>query len=308
MSIPNFFKIYYNTPMPQDKFTATWVSNSSISDFLNCPRAYYLKNVWKRPETNHKVQLTTPPLSLGSAVHEVIEALSILPTNTRFTQTLIPKFEIVWEKYTGKLGGFFNVETEYKYKTRGQEMLRKLELNPGPLKNLAVKINMDLPHFWLDEENNIILCGKIDWLEYLPASPAGGEEKDGVNIIDFKTSKNDEHEDSLQLPIYYLLAASCQKRKVLSASYWYLENSLKPTQQALPDKDAALIKILKIAKEIKLARTLNKLSCPHNGCKHCEPLERIYKGGAEFVGVNSFGQDCFVLPLLQTENREGKIL
>lgn len=271
-----------------DKFSATWVSHSSISDFLKCPRAYYLKNVWKRPESKHKVQLVSPSLSLGSAVHEVVEALSVLPTESRFAEPLLPKFEIAWEKYTGKQGGFFDVETEFRYKSRGVDMIDRITKNPGPLLNLAVKINMDLPYFWLSEADNIILCGKIDWLEY-------DKERDGVNIIDFKTSKNEEKEDSLQLPIYLLLATNCQKRDVLGAAYWYLENSDVITPSKLPDYDGAVKQVLKIARDIKLARKFDKLFCPHGGCRTCGPLEKIFRGEAEFVGVNGFGQDCFVI-------------
>ena len=57
-----------------------------------------------------------------------------------------------------------------------------IEENPGPLRNLAVKIKSDLPSYWLSEEDNIMLCGKIDWLEYL-------KEEDAIHIIDFKTGK-----------------------------------------------------------------------------------------------------------------------
>ncbi|QQS44706.1 PD-(D/E)XK nuclease family protein [Candidatus Roizmanbacteria bacterium] len=93
----------------------------------------------------------------------------------------------------------------------------------------AVKIKEDLPHYWLSEEDNIILCGKIDWLEYLP-------ETDSVHIIDFKTSKYDEDGDSLQLPIYYLLVTNTQKREVSKASYWYLERNDDLTEKELPDE------------------------------------------------------------------------
>jgi ATP-dependent helicase/DNAse subunit B len=89
-----------------DKFTALWVSHSSISDFLQCPRAYYLKNIYKDPDTGRKFQITSAPLSLGSAVHEVIEALSEIPTQDRFRQSLLEKFETAWKKYHGKIGGF----------------------------------------------------------------------------------------------------------------------------------------------------------------------------------------------------------
>jgi len=154
--------------MVNDKYTATWVSHSSISDFLKCPRVYYLKNVYKDPRTGHKIQLMSPPLALGQAVHEVLESLSLLPKDTRFDKPLPERFEKAWQKISGERGGFSDKEEEERYKKRGQAMLERVVKDPGPLKNLAVKIKMDLPYFWLSKEDNIILCGKVDWLEYLP--------------------------------------------------------------------------------------------------------------------------------------------
>lgn len=240
-------------------------------------------------------------MSLGSAVHEVLEALSVLPATTRFNEPLVPKFEAVWKKFGGKTGGFLDIETENKYKQRGIDMLRRIEKNPEPLSRLAVKIDMDLPSFWLSEEDNILLCGKIDWLEYLP-------QIDSVKIIDFKTSKSEEKSDSLQLPIYHLLVHNCQKRKVDAAAYWYLESQDSPTPKELPDLDESAKKILKIARQIKLARSLKKFDCPLGGCKNCQPLERIFSGEAEFVGVNSFGQDCFILPQSPNSDSGGTII
>jgi len=89
-----------------DKFLATWVSHSSISDFLQCPRAYYLKNVYKDPKTRHKIQLMSPPLALGAAVHNVLERLSVLPTDQRLAVSLVKKFEEEWKNISGKRGGF----------------------------------------------------------------------------------------------------------------------------------------------------------------------------------------------------------
>lgn len=105
------------------------------------------------------------------------------------------------------MGGFVSKEEESTYKANGKIMIKNLIKKPGPLKNLAVKINQELPYYWLSEKDNIILCGKIDWLEYLPKS-------DSVHIIDFKTSKREEPKDSLQLPIYLLLVKSTQQRNV----------------------------------------------------------------------------------------------
>jgi len=274
--------------MAADKYTAVWVSHTSIHDFLECPRAYFLKNVYKNPDTGHKIKLMSPALSLGQAVHEVIESLSVLPTDKRFNESLVNKFEIAWKKVAGKKGGFLNRDVEQLYKNRGLAMLERVRKNPGPLKNLAVKIHMDLPQCWLSEEENIMLSGKVDWLEYLP-------ETDSVHIIDFKTSKNDENDDSLQLPIYNILVSTCQPRKVIGASYWYIERSDTPIEKKLPDLEESRERILKIARQIKTARALVRFKCEYGGCRACTPFERILKGEAELVGVDEYGRDTYIL-------------
>lgn len=272
-----------------DKYSAVWVSHTSITDFLQCPRAYYLKNVYKDPKTKHKIQLMSPPLALGQVVHGVLESLSTLPGSERFKESLVSKFERNWQAVTGKRGGFFDETTETTYKERGRRMLQQVMDQPGLLTGLAVKIKEDLPQFWLSEADGIILCGKIDWLAYLP-------ESDSVAIIDFKTSKNEENESSLQLPIYHLLVHNCQHRKVSKASYWYLETG-SLVDKVLPDIDQAHAQILKVAKEMKLARQLERFKCPkgEQGCFACRPFERILRGEAEFVGENEYRADIYVL-------------
>lgn len=286
-----------------DKYTAVWVSHSSISDFLRCPRAYYLSNVYKEPRTGRKISLMSPPLALGQAVHEVIESLSVLPVASRFKDSLAQKFANSWKKVSGKLGGFRDSDQESKYKQRGLDMLARVTNHPGPLTNLAVKINLDLPYFWLSEADNIILCGKIDWLEYLP-------DQDSVHIIDFKTSTKEENPQSLQLPIYHLLVHHCQKHPVAKASYWYLEHSDELTETSLPDLDTASERILKIAKQIKLARQLEKFSCPQGdaGCPACRPLETIIRGQAELVGTDSLNRSVYILPSPQEKQPTSTII
>lgn len=276
--------------MAQDKFSAVWVSHSSISDYLKCPRAYYLNNVYKDPGTGHKAKIMSPALALGQVVHEVIESLSVLPTAERFNEPLSKKYDRAWGKITGIKGGFHDEIQEEQFRERGRLMLKRVLDNPGPLKNLAVKIKMDLPYYWLSEEDNIILCGKLDWLEYL-------KEEEAVHIIDFKTSKQDEDPKSLQLPIYYLLASHCQQRKVVRASYWYLERNDTLTPKELPDPVESEALVLKIAKEIRLARKLSRYKCPQgdNGCRACKPLEAIQRHEATFVGVNEYNQDIYIL-------------
>jgi len=220
-----------NSSVP-DKYSSVWVSHSSISDFLRCPRSYFLRNVYKDPITGHKITVVTPPLALGGAVHEVIESLASLPTEERLKISLVKKLDPVWLKYTGKFGGFKNHSEEMEYRDRAIAMLINLQENPGPIIKPAIKIktgSLDLPNYYLSNEENIILCGKIDWLEYLP-------ESDSVHIVDFKTGKNEEDENSLQLPIYLLLATNTQSKKVTKASYWYLNKDEDIVEKRLPNK------------------------------------------------------------------------
>lgn len=233
--------------------------------------------------------MISPSMALGQAVHEVIESLSNLPVDKRFTDSINDKFEIAWKKVSGKKGGFTNEGVENEFKKRGKAIIDKIRKSPGPLKNLSVKIKMDLPHYWLSPEDNCILCGKIDWLEYIP-------ETDSVHIIDFKTSKYNEDENSLQLPIYYLLVKNCQKRNATKASYWYVERDDTPIEVLFPDINSAVEKLKKIAREIKLAKTFGKFKCPHeNGCYACKPMEAITRGEAVFVGVDEYKHDTFIL-------------
>jgi len=276
--------------MAKDKYSAIWVSHTSINDYLQCPRAYFLKNVYKDPKTGHKIQIMTPALALGQAVHEVLDSLSIIATDSRFDESLILKLDKVWPQFSGKLGGFQSIDEEHQYKERAKAMLRRVMEHPGPLKNLSVKIQQELPYYWLSEDENIILCGKVDWLEYL-------QDTDSVHIIDFKTGKKKEEESSLQLPIYHLLVHHCQKRSVTKASYWYLETDDDLTEKELPDLKDAHQKVSEVGRRIKLARKLDKLDCPHgsDGCFYCHSLERLLKGEGEMVGVNQ-QRDIYLMP------------
>jgi CRISPR/Cas system-associated exonuclease Cas4 (RecB family) len=290
--------------MQPDKFAATWVSHSSIRDYLNCPRAYYLNNVYKDPGSGHKIKIMSPALALGQIVHEVIESLSVLPTSERLKEPLVEKFRRNWKKVSGLKGGFRSEEQERQYFLRGEAMLTRVTHHPGPLARLAVKIQMELPYFWLSEPDNIILCGKLDWLEYLP-------DDNAVKIVDFKTGKRDEEASSLQLPIYYLLASECQKREVVGVSYWYIERNDELSPKELPDPIKAKTELLKIAKEIKLARKLDRLKCPQgeSGCRACRPLEAVVRGKATMMGVNEYNQDIYVVDEVSVVlERESEIL
>ncbi|MDP2665141.1 MAG: PD-(D/E)XK nuclease family protein [bacterium] len=278
-----------------DKYGAVWVSHSSMGDFLKCPRAYYLHNVYKNPDTGRKMTIVNPALTLGSAVHATLEALKILPVEERLHRDLLADFEKEWAtNASGKKGGFTSDTEEAMAKARGRLMVERVVKHPGPIAQKTVKLkesqNNMPPNFVLDEEENIILCGVIDWLEYVEAD-------DSIRIIDFKTGKNEENDDSLQLPIYLLLLGELQKRAVSGAAYWYLEKNDAPTEVALPDATKAREKVLALARRVKDVREKKEYECPRGpaGCFACQPYEAILRGEAEYLGVAGFGQDAYLV-------------
>ena len=264
-----------------------------MGDFLKCHRAYYLKNIYKNPKTGKKIGTISPALSLGSAVHEVLEGLIKYKTEERSAVPILEQFDKTWQRFVGKRGGFTDKAEEDAIKERGVEMIQRVKDNMEPLLQKTVKLpeskNGMPPNYFLSEEENIILCGKIDWLIWNP-------EDDSLNILDFKTGKNEEDEGSLQLPIYQLLLKAIQKRKVTGASYWYLDKEDKPREMALPSVEESYDKVMKIAKQVKEIRKKEEFLCPNGerGCFACRPLEAILRGEAEYVGTTDW-QDLYMI-------------
>jgi ATP-dependent helicase/DNAse subunit B len=262
-----------------------------MGDFLKCPRLYYLHNMYKNPKTNAKISLVSPYMSLGVAVHEVLEGLGKYKAEERLKRDLMKDYELAWEKVSGKRGGFVTPEQESEFKERGKKMLENVIKNPRMLGNKVVKLPKEKmnPNFLIDTENNIILNGLVDWIEYI-------EESDSLHLVDFKTGKNEEVEGSLQLPIYLLLCNALQKRKVSKASYWYLETD-KIVEKELPDAEQAKEDVLEIARKVKKFREGTDRTCikGEHGCMYCEPYERIVNGQAEFVGIGNFNQELYLI-------------
>jgi ATP-dependent helicase/DNAse subunit B len=296
----------------QDKFSALWLSHSSLGDYLKCPRLYYIKNIWKN-EAGRKVNIVSPHMSLGSAVHQVIEPLALLKSEDRLqkieSKELLNIYEKIWPKYSEKMGGFLDIETEKEFKARGIEMIKNVLENPGPIIKKTVKFYTGdfIPNIYLSEKDNIILCGLVDWVEYV-------ERDDTLRVIDFKTGNRDEKEDSFQLPIYKILVESLQKRKVSSAAYWYLAREKFPTSKELNEEDVEDIKnqILKIGQEIKKIKDSAKnksqmeemFKCKYSGtemvcydCKDAELIRNYTKDTEEieYLGVGEYKQDLYLI-------------
>ncbi len=269
-----------------------------MGDFLKCPRLYYLHNMYKDPATGRKMSIVTPHMSLGIAVHNVLEGLGEYPANERMKRDLRAAFEAEWEKVSGIKGGFTSPEEEEEFKMRGKEMINNVIKDPKFLVNKRIKLPKEKmnPNYFLSEEDNIILNGQVDWIEYL--------DDDTLHIIDFKTGKKEEADGSLQLPIYLLLCNELQKRKVSKVSYWYLESD-KIVEKELPDAEKSYRDVFDVALKVKAAREKNEFKCPKGdeGCIHCRPYEKILlwkqgkldDGSVTPIGLGGFNQDMFVV-------------
>lgn len=286
-----------NNNVEQNKYNAIWLSHSSVSDYLKCPRLYYLRNLWKN-SNNRKVNIVSPHMSLGSAVHQTIEPLGLLPISERLDKINNPIsnlndiFEKNWKKFTGIMGGFEDLETEKEFKERGLAMIKNVIENPGPIIQKTVKFyNGDfIPNIYLSEKENVILCGLVDWVEYL-------EKDNTLKVIDFKTGKNEEKEDSFQLPIYKILVESLQKRKVSGGAYWYLDKG-KFVNKEILDEDVEEVKkeLLKIGLEIKNRKNSDKSIEESFICKYKE------------LGKKCFACEEFELIKNFDENKKGNII
>lgn len=259
-------------------YEAVWLSASSISDFDKCSRLYFLRNVYKDPKTYRKIQVVNPYMTLGIAVHAVINSISNIAAKERRFDSLIDQFEEIWDINTGKRGGFSSTDQELDFKERGLSMLKRIISFPGPLINLTNKIHDEVPNMWLSEKDLLVLCGVIDWIEILPDNT--------LHIIDFKTGKHDEDINSLQLGIYSLLAKSKLSRHVSKVSYWYLDKEDFPRESKKPNLDEVTKILIKKGIKIKEYRSEGNYTCQKGGCRYCEEYESILEEKAEFVGID----------------------
>lgn len=324
-----------------DKYKSVWISHSSINDFLSCDRLYYLKNVFKDPMTRRKINIASPHLSLGIAVHKVIEDLKKIKSEDRekeIKENLLENFKNEWKKYTGKKGGFTAPEEEKGFFERGENMIERVVNTPAHLLNKIIPLNYfykgDLvPNYYLSTDENLILCGSIDWIEYL-------ESEDKIRIIDFKTGRNDEDDDSFQLPIYYLLISNLMKEnskkiyEIKEAAYWYLDHDNKKDgsehdefhvvaidEEKIKEIQETEKKILEIGIKIKNLREKGEYKCKNEtvegeGCRYCRDFEKVFKfvqnrknnmsentisldldgeeiNHVEYLGISDYNQDMY---------------
>lgn len=259
-------------PKAQSKFIkdAIYISYTSLSDFLKCPRSYYLKNIYRDSKTGFRLQVASPYLSLGSTVHDAIKWFLDLKGQLTKGQ-LEEKYRNLWLKYRGKKGGFESREQEGDFGKRGLKMLDNFFANAAKLEK--VTHHVDFPKLNLFED--VILMGNFDFV---------GEKADGsLHVCDFKTGANDE-KDPIQLYIYAILAEANLGKPVSSASFWYLDREDKPRDIVLDPLEPKLEWLKEKATELKKAIEEGMWVCIKGEqlCRDCRDYQVIIDGKGEF--------------------------
>lgn len=260
-----------------------YISPSSIADFEKCPQLYYLRNVF-RTVRGLKLQQITPALALGQTVHDAIDRLIKLEPSDRSLNRLLEEFEWSWQAISGPKGGFTTEEQEYKQ--RGTEMLNRFWENP----HFHTAVGAKIPNFpKVDLGEKLILTGKLDWVE---------QDGESYHIIDFKTGKNEQRADSMQLPTYALMVHEIFNTNNIKASYWYLDKMAEMQPVELPDLAKSKVLLSQKGEIIKLARSTNSMRCQSGGqsCYACADMLAISKGVGKLVSIDpARKQEIYIL-------------
>lgn len=267
---------------------AIFVSPSSISDFDRCPQLYFYRNVYRNPKTGLKIQLINPKLALGQIIHDTLRKFLYSTSLQKTQEQLGGILAWQWKQLAGEKGGFTSAGEEKAYQDRATKILDRFWAHKHFKETQPVKMP-DFPKLDLGED--IILTGRLDWLE---------TDNDGYHIIDFKTGENEERDDSIQLPVYAILASGILKTNKLRASYWYLDKDEEIKEFKLPDLTITLENLKKKGAIIKSVRATQSFGCSsgNESCWACRDFLAITQGRAKLVSVDPIDrkQEVYIIP------------
>ncbi len=268
-----------------------WISHTSLSDFEKCPQLYYLRNLYRDSKfgNNFRIQIASPYLSLGEAVHDAIDNfLTRYQHEERSKDKLFYEYARGWNLKPGKIGGFKDEIQERQFKERGEAMLERFWKNSYFSKGEPIHINF--PKLPLIGEDEAILVGNFDWLEKTPS---------GLHILDFKTGQNEEEEGSLQLPIYAVLAEHNLREPVTKVSYWYLDRDDEPVEIQIPDLSSTLTRLKDKAGKVVETVARKEFACQSTEvkCKYCHEYYSVINDKADHVATDfKRKREIFFLP------------
>jgi ATP-dependent helicase/DNAse subunit B len=270
-----------------------YISYTALTDFLKCPRAYYLKNIYRDSRQGFKLQIINPYLVLGSTVHDTLKWF-LEATKKPSRQETLDRFRNYWRKYRAKKGGFNSLEEEASFGQRGLKMLDNFLEHCDCLEPCAPYISF--PKYNLVD--NILLIGNFDFV---------GQCSDGtLHIVDFKTGAHDE-DSALQLYIYAILAEENFKKSVSKASFWYLDREDGPRDIVLDPLEGQLEWLKKKALGLKDAITANVWICTkgfdggivdlEKMCRDCRDYQALLNGKGEFLFSDfRYKKEIYYLP------------
>jgi len=208
-------------------------------------------------------------LAFGDIIHRTLNDFFHLPGKERTEKALVNTLEKTWAGPRGKERGFPQIEDERNHYKRASELLRKFiqeqSLNPEisylpKTEGEGEFIKENLLAFPL--EPGITLQGKIDRID---------REAEGYHLIDYKTSKNEMH-DNLQLFAYAILSRQALGKPIAKASYLYLETgNFKSYQVSAEVEEETRQRILETVAKIKADQEFSPR--PGKRCYWCPYIE-----------------------------------
>ncbi|MFQ6062229.1 MAG: ATP-dependent helicase, partial [Methanosarcinales archaeon] len=187
-----------------------YVSYSQINTYLNCPRQYKYKYVFKIPTPAKSY------FSFGKVIHETLEKF-----HKKFKDTSIASKEDILSLYKESWNreGYENKTQELEHLQDGEKMLIDyLEIekeNASNIKELEKKFYVKV--------DDLVIHGYIDRIDELPEG--------GLEIIDYKTSRSPKSENALkkdlQLPIYAIATQQIYNKYPEKLSIYWLRHGKK---------------------------------------------------------------------------------
>jgi DNA helicase II / ATP-dependent DNA helicase PcrA len=189
------------------------LSASAVENYRKCPQQYSFSRLWSLKEGPRATY------SFGAVMHTTIKRfLEQLRRGVRLPFDEVARiFETEWIS-----AGFEDDYQESEYKKDGIEQLRAFHsaLLAAPPEILEQEKAFELPL-----ENNVVIHGRIDQINYLGQTSALGHKN--VEIIDYKTGtprKETDAKKDLQLSIYAIAAKEILDLNPVRLSFYYLQD------------------------------------------------------------------------------------
>lgn len=223
--------------------------------FATCPLRYkftyidFLDKEYKKPK---------PYLTMGAHVHNALhDFYEKLEPEERTWENLEKLLRKRWQE---NRKGFAGKEDEKKWGMKALQML-KMYCFKNDLKKTPAMLE---DYYDMEIDDGLKVLGRIDRVD---------EENEGYHVIDYKTGKIDEEDNSnLQLIAYAMIMSHNMKVPVYKASYLYLQtNTWKSIDITEGDYNKSIEEIRKQVEKIKaekeFAPKINK------NCKNCDYLK-----------------------------------